>query len=409
MQSLRAARPLLSQVDSALPQRLTNVLYASIVRKGSPTTLRALAAVTEPLSIDPHWNRGFAMAWELLDDEVDDEYDDEEYDEEHDPLAQAERYWRAYLDDLASMECLLPEERSLARALVWLRLGRMLAEESCPLCPTCGVRHEPDEDAQARAVVCFENSLKLSPGLLSGYLALAEAYSEWDEPDKAAATWRRVAERFPDNLESLLFLANYHIRRDEPLAAREYAFRARRLKPLDAKIKAMTGSIHLASARHHAMAGRWEDGRAEFAAAEKLDHAGMPGYHVLVRRAAFELKAGDLGLANRLLDRAQNELGEAAPVWLLMSIESRRYALLPVMAAEFEHRWSTKLKKSRRSAPIGEMCRMMTAHLMLDVDYSGRDDHVTALLDFLRGCKRIRKWQARRFACGAGFPDGLRT
>ena len=33
---------------------------------------------------------------------------------------------------------------------------------------------------------------------------------------------------------------------------------------------------------------------------------------------------------------------------------------------------------------------MMTAHLMMDVDYPGRDDHVTKLLDFLRGCKRIR-------------------
>ena len=115
---------------------------------------------------------------------------------------------------------------------------------------------------------------------------------------------------------------------------------------------------------------------------------------MLVRRAALELKAGDLGLANRLLDRAKNELGEAAPVWLLMTIESRRYALSQVVADEFEHRWLTALKKSRRSAAIGEMCRMMTAHLMMNVDYSGRDDHVTKLLDFLRGCKRIRKWQA---------------
>ena len=121
------------------------------------------------------------------------------------------------------------------------------------------------------------------------------------------------------------------------------------------------------------------------------------------------MKAGDLGLANRLLDRAQSELGEAAPVWLLMSIESRRYALLPVMAAEFEHRWSTTLKKSRRSAPIGEMCRMVTAHLMLDVDYSGRGDHVTTLLDFVRGCKRIRKWQAGDLRAALDFLIVLRT
>lgn len=54
MRSLRVARPLLLQIDATLPQRLTNILYATIVRKGRPTALRALAGVTEPLSMDPH-------------------------------------------------------------------------------------------------------------------------------------------------------------------------------------------------------------------------------------------------------------------------------------------------------------------------------------------------------------------
>ena len=339
---LRAANPLLCQIDSTLPQRLANVLYAAIVRKGNPAALRELAAVMEPLPIDPHWNRGLAMAWERFDDEDDEDDDD---------LAQAERYWRAYLDDLARLECLLPAERTLARALVWLRLGRMLAEESCPMCPTCGVRHEPDEDVQARAINCFENAVKLWPELLGAYRALAEAYREWGDSEKAAATWRRLVERFPENLETLLFLADHHIRRDEPFAAREFVFRAQRLKPLDAKIKAMVWSVHLASARHHALAGRWEEGRAEFAAAEKLEGPHAETSHLLVRRAALELKAGNLGLANRLLDRAKNELGEAAPIWLLMTIESRRYALSTVVADEFEHRWLTALKKSRRVRP----------------------------------------------------------
>ena len=60
---------LLCQIDSTLPQRLANVLYAAIVRKGNPAALRELAAVMEPLPIDPHWNRGLAMAWERFDDE----------------------------------------------------------------------------------------------------------------------------------------------------------------------------------------------------------------------------------------------------------------------------------------------------------------------------------------------------
>ena len=128
----------------------------------------------------------------------------------------------------------------------------------------------------------------------------------------------------------------------------------------------------------------------------------------MVRRAALELKAGDLGLTNRLLDRARNELGEAAPVWLLMTIESRRYALSKVMTDEFEHRWSTVLKKSRRSAAIGEMCRIMASHVAKNVDYSGRGDHVARLLDFLRDCRRIKKWQARDLRNMLEFPDSRR-
>ena len=106
-----------------------------------------------------------------------------------------------------------------------------------------------------------------------------------------------MVERFPENLEALLFLANHHVQRDEPLAARDFLFRARRLKPLDPEIKAMVRAVHLASARHHALAGRWEEGRAEFAAAENMAGLQRPSYRLLVHRAVLELKAGRDGLA----------------------------------------------------------------------------------------------------------------
>ncbi|MHB1034977.1 MAG: tetratricopeptide repeat protein [Pirellulales bacterium] len=378
----RAASKLLGRIDATLPQQVAMVLYGTFVQKGAPSAVRELSAVAEPPPIDPRWNRGLAMAWEHSEDD------------DADGVTQAERHWRAYLDDLVQLPCLLPAERTLARALVWLRLGRLLAEESSPLCRTCGVRHDPDETIQRRAIECFETSLRLSPELLDAYQALGEAYREWDEPEQAAATWRRLVDKFPENLDTLLSLTDYHVRRDEPFAAGEFVLRAQRLKPLDPKIKAMVWTVHLASARHHALAGRWDEGRADLAAAEKIEgpHAEPP--HLLVRRAALESKAGELGLANRLLDRACSELGEAAPVWLLMSIESRRYALLKTVVDEFEHRWLTSLKKSRRSAAVGGMCRMVTAHVATEVGYPGRDAHAAKLVELLQGCKRL-KWQAR--------------
>ena len=121
-------------------------------------------------------------------------------------------------------------------------------------------------------------------------------------------------------------LADHYPKRDEPFAARDFLFRAQRLKPLDGHIKSMIRGMHLASPRHHAMAGRWDEGRAELAAAQAGAGTGGGGqaeaHRLLVRRAVLEMKAGQFGLANRLLDRANHELGEAAPVWLLATVES---------------------------------------------------------------------------------------
>ncbi len=300
------------------------VLYPIVVRKGAVSALRELAAAIEPPPLDPRWNRGLAMAWEESED-------GDRSEEEH--------HWRMYLEDLAGLECLSPAERGLAQALVWLRLGKMLAAESRPICPDCGVCHEPDESLLERAVACFENSLRLAPDLLAAYQALADTFEKWEEPEQAAATYRRLVEQFPENLDGLLFLARHYMRRDEPLAARDFLFRAQRLKPLDERIRALVRGIHLASARHYALARRWDEGRAELAAAEKVARTPADGYQFLVHRAALELKAGQYGLAYRLLDQAASELGEAAPMWLLMTVQSARYVLPTVLQDEFEGRW----------------------------------------------------------------------
>lgn len=373
----RAAVPLLRQTDSALPQRLMMVLYATFVRKGAPEALKELAKVAEPPPMDPHWNRGLAMAWERT---------------KEGDWTDAEDFWRAYLDDLAGLECLAPAERTLAQSLVWLRLGRSLVDESSAVCPDCGVRHDPDEEQQAQAVESFEKSLELAPDLLPAYQGLAEAYQEWDKPEKAAATHRRLVKRFPEHLDSLLFLATHYLKDDDPFTARDFTFRAQRLKPLDPQIKGLVCALHLGSARHHAMSSRWEEGRAELTAAE---NAGIPpadAPYVLVQRAALEFKAGDWGLANRLLDRAKNELGEWAPILLVMSIESIRYALPKKIAEEFQDRWRVELKKSRRSRAAGEMSRLLYAHVATGLTYPGCEGHVQQLLGFLRRCSRV-KWE----------------
>ena len=343
---LRSSQPLFLEADPALPQRLTMVLCAGIIQRGETGEVRELIKVAEPLPIDPQWNRALAMAHEHS----------REYD-----LAEVEHFWWAYITDLAGVECLSSAERTLAQALVWLRLGDLQVEESSPLCASCHLRHDPDEELQARAVKSFENSLKLAPELLAAYQQLAAAYAEWDDPDQSAAVHQRLVERFPENLDSLLFLATHYTKRNEPFTAREFVFRAQRLRPLDPKIKALARTVHIASARAHATARRWDDGRAELAAAEKLHDPGEKVHHVLVCGAALEFKAGEYGMAHRLLDRAKRA-GRDGPGMVSDGHRGHLYALPKTVSGEFENRWLTALKKGRRSAVAGEMCQALLPH-----------------------------------------------
>ena len=102
-------------------------------------------------------------------------------------LSDVEECWRMYLADLAGLEHLPPAERMLAQALVWQRLGEILLPEARPICPTCGVCHEPDEDVESRAIACFETSVKLAPNVLATHRALVEAWETCGKTEQAAA------------------------------------------------------------------------------------------------------------------------------------------------------------------------------------------------------------------------------
>ena len=206
-------------------------------------------------------------------------------------------------------------------ALVWMRLGEFLLDEARHVCPTCGICHEPDEAAESRAIACFEKSLKLAPDLLKAHQALAKAWEKCGKPECAAEAHRRLVARFPENFDALWFLTDYHMRRDEPLVARDFLLAPSGLSPWTRGSRRRSLSSTW-SRRHHALAGRWDEGRAELAAAEEKGVPRDEAYCLPVQRAMLEMKAGQGRLADRLLDEARNDLGEAAPVWLLAAAES---------------------------------------------------------------------------------------
>ena len=101
---LSAADEAFRRADPALPQRLAAIVAVAMIQRGEIRPLGALAALAEAAPIDPRWNRALALAWEQRNAEG-----------EYEAPANAERHWRAYLDDLAGAECLSPSDRRLAQ------------------------------------------------------------------------------------------------------------------------------------------------------------------------------------------------------------------------------------------------------------------------------------------------------
>ena len=93
-----------------------------------------MATAFDPPRWDPRWNRARAMISER-DDEAD--------------IEPVERFWLAYLEDLASMPDFKPGERSLAQAMIWERLGRQWAEEDEEECDCEECRRAREEEACA--------------------------------------------------------------------------------------------------------------------------------------------------------------------------------------------------------------------------------------------------------------------
>ena len=114
---LRASGARLGQVDPALPQRLGMVLYATMVRKGVPSVIGELAAIIK-LPMDPHGNRGQAMAWEHSKDGNPDD---------------VEPYWRAYVEDWPAWSVCRPRSAPWPSGLSGCASARCWARSRAPV------------------------------------------------------------------------------------------------------------------------------------------------------------------------------------------------------------------------------------------------------------------------------------
>lgn len=388
-EAVRAIGPLkysLRQVDPALSVRLTRVLYGSIIRAAGDLAyekarqlVHSFIKVSEPLPVDPHWNRLWALLWEGPRGNPDD----------------ADRFWLEYIKDLQEVSSFSPDERGLAQALVMNKLAGELLEEAEQLRPDDEDEDWDDldgdgdpEEAEAlfeHATTLLEASVKVCPTHLPTYLMLIDAQLAVEREQEAAAIARRLLERFPDHTDTLKFLALYELN-DDPKRGVELVRRVRKLKPLDEDLVDLEWYAHVAAARAYALERRWEEGRAEFAAADAIAPASKADESYLAKKAVFEFKAGQDDAAEALVAQAQSLLEEPTPLWLALEIEARRFQLPRARIKLYADRFRAAIKARGKGKPA--TCRLLAelvlAYVASGVNYTGREKHVADVRTYLK-------------------------
>jgi tetratricopeptide (TPR) repeat protein len=396
LRRITSLRLSLRAVDPRLAEKLTSSLLAPLLDHATSLNytsgtrlLREFTQVAEPLAIDPGWNRLWALTWERP----------------LDGTSVAIKYWTKYIADLESCTALKAEERPLAQALVWKHMAQLYLAELHD-------RSEEDEDLDfdddfdledegknaldldedqlvQQATTCIERSLRLAPGHRPTYDLLVEVCRMSDEPERLTEAKQRILKVFPDDVETLVETALELHHRDEPEPALEALSKARRLKPLDESLVGNEIMIRTSLARCLALQKRWDEGRAQFAAIEQLRPDELRSYSYLAKKAIFESKAGQGGLADRYERAAAALLPEPAPLWLSLHVESIRYSLTKATQKHYAELWKKELRKKCRSETAGAMASFLTPFLALESDYAGRDHEATEVLKYLHRTTRL--------------------
>jgi tetratricopeptide (TPR) repeat protein len=392
-------RQALRRIDPGLAERLTRALNGSIIKAvqdmdwhDARSLVTRFTRAAEPLAIDPHWNRFWAMIWDG-------------------PQAEpggAIHYWTAYAEDIDTLDVFSPAERALGRAMIWNHIAALRREEVDDLIEDeegppglarlkarRGKKAKTRESSKVGAakkevLAALEKSLELAPDHVDTYRLLVSIHEDWEDDKGLESAAERLLGRFPEDVETLQLLAQHHYDRKDNRAALPYVLRARQLKPLDESLRHLERMTHVGMARVYALERKWDEGRAEFAAAEALAPTDPPEFAYLVRRAMFEYKARLDDAGDRYVEQARALLSDPGPIWMALLIESIRFKMPKARSDEYTRLWDVELKKKPKAETAGEMAGLMGSLLHVDVEYTGRAGHIKKIVDYVRKAASLK-------------------
>lgn len=384
MQLLPPLRASLTRIDVRLAQRLTECLLGPLSRevlghsyeRGERMT-KEFTRAAQPLPIDPHWHRLWALLWEQTGD-----------------VPEAVSHWQQYAKDLELSNCLAPGEKRRLQALAWRRVAELYMGGYEQDDDSFGTPRIESQKDQQLAVAALAHSIEIDPTQRESHEMLMALHQQWNNPAGVAAAAQGLLAAFPDDLPTLQLLIHHHLQHDSPAAGLPFVLRARQLKPLDDSYLGDEWACRVALARHHALGKRWEAARGEMSQAAALNVNVHAPHRLLARQAALEFKAGEPERAEEYIRQAVASLKEPTIVWLHLAIEATRYKLPKADHRRFQDSLKAALKKKAASATAGQLAELMTSYVSIDIRYSGRAGHIDEVVKYLRRTTRIKYEEA---------------
>jgi len=373
MREFRSLRQTHAKTHPKLIQSIVDLTWKRAVRDDNVQLLNMLSGVGPAPPLDPHWYRARALSmggtlktWNV---------------------GEGERLWTAHAAELAVSEQLSASERPVAAALIYRHLARCIAR--CVV-DAYESPYGPGPDAERIVERCreavaryYRKSIESYDGLESAYTELAGFHDLDEEPDKAAAVFRRLIAKMPDHYEAHLYLANYHLEREETAEAEPHAAAALRIKPRDRRTLSLKWHQQLVGIRCLTKKRQFDAARQALEQASESVPPGLEPYALHIIRAGIEFKAKCADAAHGALDAAIATVDEPAPIWLNMSCTAARFNLPRELKKDFDERFKAACDEDLSSASIGRIARFFYGLRVTQVNYTGRATQERLFLEYL--------------------------
>jgi tetratricopeptide (TPR) repeat protein len=356
-------------------QRLARLLYWEVVRHGRDRDIPVYAKIFGALAEDPELHRLRAL-----------------HAERHDEPAAAQENWSAYEQNLPRYEHLRPEDRDLARALLWFHMGELAEAEEPPVPASLGLPLPPGFDAEEEfafaASACYRRSIELAPQYLQAHEHLIDLlHAEKKQPEVIEAA-QRLLTSFPEHQRALEALAEDAFRQhrwDDAVALQERAVRTR---PHDRRLTSQLGFYQLGLARLRAQQGDFETARALLDTQMRQDTS-ADRYHILCRRAAVEFQAGQPQAGDAWFARACQEAPSRLVADFHMLIEALRLPLDEARIKPLERAFRRGLKAAVHAPSAVALLHTLYAFQRSGTSYNGLQAHHKLILQYLRRVRQM--------------------